>query len=142
MDKLHLHLISDHSGKTVRIVSESTKVRFCNVEIKEYFWPFLRTTDDLIKPFRIIKENPGIIIYTIKNSQTRSLLKEFCRKEGIICISAIGRIIKEISNYIGEDKVRGENNEQKFDDEYFDKIDAIEYTIKHDDGRNVSGYPV
>ena len=137
MKTFNLHLISDYSGKTVRIVSEAVKHRFHNIEIKEYFWPLIKDIDTLLSTVEKINKFPGIILYTITNDELRNTLKDYCKKYNMPCISAVGRIVKEIASYIGDEKVKGENASEKFDDEYFDKIEAVEYTLKHDDGQSI-----
>ena len=137
MQVLNLHLISDYSGKTVRSVAEAVQHRFHNIEIKEYFWPLIKDKEILIKSIEKIKTFPGIVLYTITNEELRSILKKECKIHKMPCISAVGRIVREMASHIGDDKVKGESSDEKFDDEYFDKITAIEYTLKHDDGQNI-----
>ena len=137
MQKLNLHLISDYSGQTVRSVAQAVQYRFHNIEIKEYFWPLVKDKEILMQSLEKIQKFPGIILYTITNEHLRSILKKQCRIHSMPCISAVGRIVREIASHIGDDKVKGENSDEKFDDEYFDKISSIEYTLKHDDGQNI-----
>jgi regulator of PEP synthase PpsR (kinase-PPPase family) len=137
MQILNLHLISDYSGKTVRALAEAVQHRFYNIEIKEYFWPLIKDKDSLLASIEKIKHFPGIVLYTLTNEELRSVLKKQCRIHKMPCISAIGRIVREIASHVGDEKVRGENSNEKFDDEYFDKIAALEYTIRHDDGQNI-----
>jgi regulator of PEP synthase PpsR (kinase-PPPase family) len=137
MQILNLHLVSDYSGKTVHSIAKAIRHRFHNIEIKEYFWPLVNNKEILIDTLEKIKKFPGVVLYTITNKDLRSILKKECKIYNIPCISAIGKIVREIGSYVGDENVKGESFDEKFDDEYFEKIAAIEYTLKHDDGQNI-----
>ena len=139
MHKVIIHLISDSSGQTVKHAAKSALAQFGNIESKEYHWLVVRNKELLKEVLEKIREKPGIILYTISNEELRNILKEFCRKTKIPCISVIGKIVKEISAFMGVGPEGSLGYTSKFDDSYFDKVEAIDYALRHDDGQQTKG---
>jgi regulator of PEP synthase PpsR (kinase-PPPase family) len=137
MKKLIVHLVSESSGQTVKHAANTALAKFSDIEVKKYHWPMTRNEDLLEEVFKKIKEKPGIILYTISNNILRDKLKKLCLELKLPCVSVVSKIVNEISEYlgVGADDNIGFNN--KFDETYFDKVEAIEYTLKHDDGQIV-----
>ncbi|RYE06159.1 MAG: kinase/pyrophosphorylase [Rickettsiaceae bacterium] len=137
MKKLIVHMISDSSGQTVKHATKTALAQFSGVETKKYNWLLIRNNTLLKEVQNKIKDRPGIVLYTISNYELRENLKKFCHELQIPCISVIGKIVKQISSYLG---IRTENDlgtNHKFDISYFDKVDAIDYSFKHDDGQAI-----
>lgn len=135
MKKLVLHLISDSSGQTVAHAASTAIAKFGDVQVKKYHWPMTNSEDLLNQVFAKIEHKPGVILYTISNDSLCDKLKKFCLKNKLPCVSVVSKIVNEISDYLG---VRANENigfSNKFDETYFDKVEAIEYTLKHDDGQ-------
>ncbi len=136
MKKLVVHLISESSGQTVKHAANTALTKFSDIEVKKYHWPMTRTEILLDEVLRKIKEKPGIILYTVSNNILRDKLKRFSLELKIPCVSVVSKIVNEISDYLGvgadDDNIGFKN---KFDETYFDKVEAIEYSLKHDDGQ-------
>lgn len=141
MRNLVIHLISDSSGQDVKYVTRSALSRFNNINVKKYYWTMIHNEDLLKKVLFKLKKRQGIVIYTIHDEHIRNALKNACLEMNIPCISPIRQIIGEISKFI-DIKPNVELNldyNKKFNDSYFDKVEAIEYALKHDDGKMVQG---
>ena len=94
--------------------------------------------EDLLKEvLSKIKRKPGLIIYTMSNDTLRKKMRQFCRENKIPCISVVSKIIQKISNYIGVGVDDFSGYSEKFDNSYFDKLDAIDFALRHDDGQNI-----
>lgn len=135
MKELVIHLISEFSGQTVKHAAKTALTKFSDIEVKRYNWPMIRNDELLDDVLKKIRKKPGVILYTISNNVLKDKLKRFCFELKIPCISVVSKIVNEISDYLGvgvDDNV-GFNN--KFDETYFDKVEAIEYSLKHDDGQ-------
>ncbi|MCP5369869.1 MAG: kinase/pyrophosphorylase [Rickettsiaceae bacterium] len=134
MRKLIIHLVSERSGQSVRHISDTVLAKFSKIEVKRYYWPMIKNEKMLSEALDTIRKKPGVVLYTIANSALRKILKKNCYELKIPCISAVSRIVQEISDYVGikADEISVTN---KFDDQYFTKVEAIEYTLKHDDGK-------
>ncbi|WPY00854.1 Putative phosphoenolpyruvate synthase regulatory protein-like kinase/phosphatase [Candidatus Trichorickettsia mobilis] len=140
MKKVIIHLISESSGQTVKYAAKSAISQFSDIKAKEYNWPLVRNKELLNEVLRKIQQKPGIVLYTISNPELRDILKKFCYKLRIPCISIVGKIVKEISTLlgIGAEDISMQNR-TKLDASYFDKVNAIDYTLRHDDGQNIIG---
>ncbi|WPX96048.1 Putative pyruvate, phosphate dikinase regulatory protein [Candidatus Bandiella woodruffii] len=129
-------MVSDSSGETVIAVSKAATSQFENIEIKEYMWPLVRVKSQINQLIESIKKKPGLVIYTIINKDLRDYLKARCQETNTKCISPIGNIISEISSYCGIAASKKNPEKEIFDDEsYFKKIEAINFTVNHDDGQ-------
>ncbi len=135
MKKLNIHLISESSGQTVKHAAETALNKFSDVIVKKYHWPMIQNQKMLQEILKKIKLKPGIVLYTISSEIIRTDLKRFCYELKIPCISVVSKIVKEISEYLGTNADIGNAYVNKFDESYFDKVDAIEYTLRHDDGQ-------
>ena len=136
MKKLVIHLISESSGQTVKHAANTAIANFRDVDIKRYHWPMTRNNKILAEVLAKVKTKPGIIIYTISNDDLRNNLKKFSLENKIPCISVVSKIIRGISEYIGVGVGSFLGYPEKFDDSYFDRMDAIDFTLRHDDGQH------
>lgn len=139
---LHVYLVSDSSGETVAAVSKAVIAQFDELKVIEYMWPLVRSVgqvDDVIKE---IKLHHGIVIYTMLDIELRRYLKDQCRLINAPCISAIGRVISEISKFLGVTASTANipGKYKNLDEQYYKRIEIINYTIQHDDGQHRAGY--
>jgi regulator of PEP synthase PpsR (kinase-PPPase family) len=137
MKKLIVHLVSESSGQTVKHAANTALAKFSDIEVKKYHWPMTRNHKVLQEVFEKVRIKPGIILYTISDKNLRNELKKFCYEMKIPCVSVVSKIVKEIAEYIGTSADSGVGYTNKFDDNYFDKVEAIEYSLKHDDGQAI-----
>ena len=138
---LHMYLVSDSSGETVNAVAKAASIQFEHLETIEYAWPLIRSKAHMDELIESIKLNPGIVIYTIIDKDLRGYLKKSCSKLKIPCVSPIAKIIEEMSSYLKINATRSTPGKNpNLDEEYFRKIDAIGYTIHHDDGQLIENY--
>ena len=137
MKKLIVHLVSESSGQTVKHAANTALAKFSDIEVKKYHWPMTRNLNVLQEVFEKVRTKPGIILYTISDENLRNELKKFCYEMKIPCVSVVSKIVKEIAEYIGTTADSGVGYTNKFDDTYFDKVEAIEYSLRHDDGQAV-----
>jgi len=138
MNKLVIHLVSDTSVQAVKYVANSALEQFAKIDTKLYHWPMIRNTQLLNEVLNKIKIKPGMVLYTISDPELRKILTRFCYNLKIPCISVIGKIVKEISAFFGIGVEGSLGYNYKFDENYFDKVHAIDYTLRHDDGQLVN----
>lgn len=138
---LILYMVSDSSGETVTAVSKAAVSQFENIKVKEYMWSLVRTKTQIDKLIENIKQKPGIVLYTIISEELRQYLKLKCKEIGVPCISPISKIISEISNYCGITASKKTPHKEIFTDlTYFKKIEAMNFTITHDDGQQNNNF--
>lgn len=133
--KINLHLISDSTGETLSSVSRAVLSQFEGVESNDFIWPLVRNKTQLERVMESISKDPGIVLYTILQDDLTQLLKNHCYKLHIPCIPVLSRIIAEFSNYLEQDTSQAIGRQHLLDEEYFSKVEAINYTINHDDGQ-------
>lgn len=134
--KVNLHLISDSTGETITSVARAVLSQFESVESTDFVWSLIRTKNQIDKVKESISKNPGIVLYTILEDDLVESLKDHCQKIGIPCISVLSGIINEFSSYLGMDISHIIGRQHLLNKEYFSKVNAINYTLSHDDGQS------
>lgn len=137
---IHIHLISDSTGETVSSISRSVMSQFEAVEAEEHIWSLIRTKGQVERVIEGIKESPGIVMYTILDNKLQEILHESCRKLKLPCIPVLARVTREVSSYIGVEAKAVPGRQHELDEEYFKRVEAINFTLAHDDGQNVEEF--
>ena len=135
MKNTNLHLISDSTGETLGSISRAVLSQFKDVSVKEYMWSMVRTKSKIEKVVAEIKENPGIVLYTILNKDLLKFLLAECKSENIILVPALKQVTESFSIYLGAKATKTPGRQHVLDEEYFRRIEAINFTINHDDGK-------
>jgi [pyruvate, water dikinase]-phosphate phosphotransferase / [pyruvate, water dikinase] kinase len=133
---INLHLVSDSTGETLSSVSRAVLSQFEDVDSNDFIWPLIRTKSQIEKVKESITKNPGIVLYTIMEDDLIENLKNHCYQLQIPCIPVLSRIINEFSNYLGLNISQTIGRQHLLDSEYFSRVEAINYTINHDDGQS------
>lgn len=141
MSKLTLFIVSDSLGETAELVAKAAASQFGQglevVSMKRF--SHIEEESQLEEIAFLAKEQQAIIIYTLVKSNMREKVKESCASKGIRCIDLLGPIVDEISIKLGKESVEEPGLVRKIDDDYFKKIEAIEFAVKYDDGRDPRG---
>jgi hypothetical protein len=130
-----IHMVSDSTGETVSSVMRSVMSQFEKVEVEEHTWALVRTEGQMDRVLQSIEENPGPVLYTIIDRDMQAKLIKFCRKLRLPCIPVLAKITNELSSYFGVQAKAKPGRQYELDEEYFEKVDAIHYTLAHDDGQ-------
>jgi regulator of PEP synthase PpsR (kinase-PPPase family) len=133
---INLHLISDSTGETLVSVSRAAMSQFENTEAKEFIWPLTRTKSQIDKIKDSIEANPGIVMYTILEDGLIIDLKNYCQAKNLPCIAVLSGIINQFASYLGANIINSVGRQHILDTEYFARVEAINYTINHDDGQS------
>lgn len=132
---INVHLISDSTGETLSSVNRAVLSQFHGVESNDFIWPLVRTKAQIQKVLNSVEENPGIVLYTVVNPQLVELIKSKCYELRLPSIPVISHIINEFANYLQMDVDFMVGRQHILDSEYFSRVEAINYTINHDDGQ-------
>jgi regulator of PEP synthase PpsR (kinase-PPPase family) len=135
MKNIHLHLISDSTGETVSLVARACLAQFEDVAAKNHNWTLVRETDQLDEILASIEENRGFVLYTVVDTALRLKLEDGCRQLQVPCISLLDPIIGALGRYLGSEIKGRPGRQHEMDAEYFDRIDAMQYVLSHDDGQ-------
>lgn len=133
---INLHLISDSTGETLSSVARAVLSQFEGVESNDFIWPLVRTEPQLERVIDSISKDPGVVMYTILHDDLIESLKKKCYEMQIPCIPVLSHIIAEFSNYLGMNISHTIGRQHLLDGEYFSRVEAISYTITHDDGQS------
>ncbi|MPT48707.1 MAG: kinase/pyrophosphorylase [Sphingobium sp.] len=134
MTRLHLHLISDSTGETLENIVKASIAQFEDVEAIRHFWPMVRSEDHLQRIMQEISNNPGLVLFTLVNPIMRRKLEQQCRVLGLPHVAPLDDVTDSMSNILGQETRNRPGRKHKLDDAYFARIEAIQFTIAHDDG--------
>jgi len=134
MARLHLHLLSDSTGETLENVARAAVGQFENVETVRHFWPMVRTEQHLERIMDEFNRNPGLVLFTLANPALRKKLEKYCRALGMPHLAPLDPVTDALSNILGQETVNRPGRKHILDEAYFARIDAIQFTIAHDDG--------
>nr|WP_029622562.1 pyruvate, water dikinase regulatory protein [Sphingomonas elodea] len=134
MMRLHLHLLSDSTGETLENIAKAALAQFDDVEPLRHFWPMVRSEAHLERILQEIAQNPGLVIYTLVNRDIRRMLETRCRALGLPAIAPLDQVSHALSNLLGQEAKARPGRQHMLDAAYFARVDAIQFTIAHDDG--------
>jgi [pyruvate, water dikinase]-phosphate phosphotransferase / [pyruvate, water dikinase] kinase len=135
LNRLHLHLLSDSTGETLETVAKSALARFESVEIVKHFWPMVRSEGHLKRTLRDIGNNPGLVLFTMVNPVMRQQIEDGCRLLSLPAVSVLDPVIEAFGAILGEtSQAVRPGRQHALDDAYFARVEAIQFTIAHDDG--------
>jgi [pyruvate, water dikinase]-phosphate phosphotransferase / [pyruvate, water dikinase] kinase len=134
MARLHLHLLSDSTGETLEGIAKAAIVQFEDVEAVRHFWPMVRSDVHLDRILQDIAANPGLVLFTLANPALRRKLEYRCRALGLPYVAPLDSVTEAMSGILGQETRNRPARKHVLDEAYYARIDAIQYTIAHDDG--------
>jgi regulator of PEP synthase PpsR (kinase-PPPase family) len=133
----HLHLISDATGETLTTVARAATAQYTKVIPVEHVYPLVRTQKQLDRVLAEIEESPGIVLYTLLEDPLVRRLEKHCRELSVPCLSILGPVLQLMRSYLGTETSQRVGAQHTLNAEYFKRIDALNYTMLHDDGQHV-----
>lgn len=134
MTRLHLHLLSDSTGETLEMIAKAALAQFEGADVVRHFWPMVRSQAHLDRILGELATNPGLVVFTLVNPDTRKRLEEHCRALALPMVPALDAVTVALENQLGQEAVGKPGRQHMMDEAYFARVDAIHYTIAHDDG--------
>ena len=131
----HLHLISDATGETLLAAGRAAAAQYKDARAIEHIYPLIRTERQLMKVFEDIEEAPGIVLYTIVDQDLAQKIDERCAVLGLPYVSVIEPVLAVFQSYLGAPAGRRVGAQHALDAEYFRRIEALNFTMEHDDGQ-------
>jgi regulator of PEP synthase PpsR (kinase-PPPase family) len=135
----HLHLVSDATGETLTTVARAATAQYSKVEPVEHVYPLVRTQKQLDRVLAEIEESPGIVLYTLLEEDLVKRLEKHCRELSVPCLSILGPVLALLQSYLGAETSHRVGAQHMLNAEYFKRIDALNYTMLHDDGQHIDG---
>ena len=134
MNRLNLHLVSDSTGETLEMIAKAAIAQFDDPHVSRHFWPMVRSRQHLDRIVPDLAENPGLVLFTLVNPDTRSRLEEHCRHLGLPAVPVLDQVTAALEAQLGQEAHGRPGRQHSMNDDYFKRVDAIHYTIAHDDG--------
>lgn len=131
----HLHLISDSTGETLIAAGRAAAAQFQSYHALEHVYPLIRNRKQLLQVISAIDAAPGIVLYTIVDRELADLVSEECKRIGVPSVSVLDPIIDLFQSYLGMASRRRSGAQHVMDADYFARIDALNFTMDHDDGQ-------
>jgi len=132
---LTLHLVSDSTGETLKAVSSAAAAQFSELRYQQKIYPMVRTVTQLERVFKNIKDEKGVVFCTLVEKEVREKLEQFCKKEKILYLPVMENIVSFLEEYTGFEAINKPGGQHILNDDYFKRIEAINYTLEHDDGQ-------
>ena len=134
-----IYLISDSTGETLERIFLALKAQFKNIDYKIHSYSFTRTENQILK---ILDEaetnNNSIILYTIVDNSLAKYLANTSNNKKIPCFGVLGNLILNFSKILNQKASHEPSGQHILNDEYYDRIEAIQFTMNHDDGNLVN----
>jgi len=134
----NIYLISDSTGETLDRIFLALKAQFENFDYKINQFSFTRTETQIKKIIENAETNKNsIILYTIVNNKLAKFLTEESNKKKIPCFGVLGDLILNFSKLLNQKASHEPSGQHVLNKEYYDRIEAIQFTMNHDDGNNI-----
>jgi len=137
-EKYNVYLVSDSTGETLDRIFLSLKSQFTNFEYEKKEFAFVRTEQQIDK---IIKECASlknvIILYTIVETKLAKYISNICEKSSVPCFGILGNLILNFSKLLNQKAIHKPSAQHVLDDDYYKRIEAIQFTMSHDDGKKL-----
>jgi [pyruvate, water dikinase]-phosphate phosphotransferase / [pyruvate, water dikinase] kinase len=130
----HLHLVSDSTGETLTTIAKAASVQYAMVRPIEHVHSLVRTVRQLNRVLTEIEQSPGIVLYTITNRDLSEQLEHRCSELKIPCLAVLQPIMGVFESYLGAPRTPTVAGQHVLDAAYFRRIDALNFTMAHDDG--------
>jgi len=131
----HLHLVSDATGETLETMAKAALVQFEGADVMKHYWPMIRSPKQMDRILRDILDDPGLVLFTLVDDEIREVLLAGCRKHGLPVISVLDPIIDALGGFLGQKAAHVPGRQYVLDSDYFDRIDALQFSMNHDDGQ-------
>lgn len=102
MARFHLHLLSDLTGETLEMIAKAALAQFEDADVVRHFWPMVRSRQHLERIMADIAANPGLVLYTLVDSETRDRLEEHCGTLGLPAIAALDAVTDALEDMLGQ----------------------------------------
>ncbi|MDB2428200.1 kinase/pyrophosphorylase [Candidatus Pelagibacter bacterium] len=130
-----IYLISDSTGETLDRIFLALKAQFKNIEYKIHSYSFTRTENQILKILEDAKKNENsVILYTIVDNNLAKYLATMSDKKKIPCFGVLGNLILNFSKILNQKASHEPSGQHVLNEEYYDRIEAIQFTMNHDDG--------
>ena len=134
-----IYLISDSTGETLDRIFLALKAQFLNIEYKVHSYSFTRTENQILRILEDAEKNKNaIILYTIVDNNLAKYLANVSEDKKIPCFGVLGNLILNFSKILNQKATHEPSGQHILNEEYYDRIEAIQFTMNHDDGNLIN----
>lgn len=131
----HLHLVSDSTGETLMTVSRAAAALYQGISPIEHVYPLVRTQKQLDRVITELENEPGMVLFTLVDPELAEKLKKACEEQGVPHLSVLEPVVNLFQSYLGVARTPRAGAQHTLGPEYFRRIDALNFTMLHDDGQ-------
>jgi len=134
----HMHLVSDATGETLNTVARAATAYYAGYQPIEHIYTLVRTSKQLDRVISEVEKQPGIVLFTIADHNLKEEIERRCEAMGTPCISILDPVIASLATYLNAKSKPQIGGQHVLNAEYFKRIDALNYTMAHDDGQMIA----
>jgi regulator of PEP synthase PpsR (kinase-PPPase family) len=135
--KFHIHLVSDSTGETLNAMANAALAQFENVNVMVHPYALVRAEAQLTRALDHIAIMPGIVFFTLANQGLRDKLMARCKDIEVRCIDVLEGPVTALRHFLGQAETHKVGRQHEVDARYLDRIEALNFTIAHDDGQSL-----
>ena len=132
----HIHLVSDSTGETVQSVARACLVQYEGVFVQEHVWSLVRSRGQMEKVMQAVERDRGPVLYTLVDQELRDCVRDHCRRLQLPCVGVLDQVMSVLAVHFHSKSEQWPGRQHQLDEGYFDRIDAMHYTLAHDDGQS------
>ena len=136
--KLHIHLVSDATGETTHQLGRAALAQFKNVQVIEHVWTLVRSEAHLYQIEDSIAKHKGVVLFSLVDRNLRQKMEMMCHRYAVPSVSVLDHITHTISKILGQPETGVTGGQHRMDRAYFDRMEALDFAIQHDDGQAIS----
>jgi regulator of PEP synthase PpsR (kinase-PPPase family) len=134
----HIHLVSDATGETLNAIAKAATAQFEGVDVRDHFYALVRSPRQLERVMEHIREDPGLVFFTVVNPELRRELESQCRQLGLPCHGILDAPIAALRHFLGNvTETHKPGGQHEVDQRYLHRIEALNFAIAHDDGQSL-----
>ena len=134
-----IYVVSDSVGETAELVTKAAITQFNGSGMKLKTFPYVEDKENISEVITLIKLDQAMVAYTLVKPEMRKYMKEQAEQAGIIAVDLMGPLMDKIQDFTGKTPLCEPGLVRKLDEDYFKKVEAIEFAVKYDDGRDPRG---
>jgi hypothetical protein len=135
----HIYILSDATGETVERVLRAALSQFRDVEVRFHRISRIRTRDDVLQAMEGILREPGLVVYTLVDTELAQLLRDEVEAHGLEGVDLISPLLFKLSDFLGSVPQKEPGLLYQINADYHKRVAAVDFTVKHDDGQDPRG---
>jgi regulator of PEP synthase PpsR (kinase-PPPase family) len=129
-----MHLVSHASGELIEMLARYAVAQLDGVEVERRLWKVVRRLDQVPEILGALASSPGYVLHSISHSDVRAALEEGCLRLDVPCQFALEPLLGRLADYSGAAVQSHNSTGDAFDEDYYHRVEAMKYTLAHDDG--------